>query len=393
MKKAELRDLLKYILKLCMRIILRIYYIFPIDNRKMLFMSTMGKSYSCNPKYIYEAVLKDERFRSYKIYWVFKSPTEWKNVLFKDTKTVNRRNVLLYFYHLLTSKVIVYNCGGFSYAPIRKKQLLIETWHGSPFKSGALEQENKSIASKKGILLADKDIKLYLSQSKFQTDILIRRAHGYSGEVLECGCPRDDIFFNVKEDRIKEIRDKLDLKEKEFIVIYAPTFKGTEDNAVNLNTHYETIDPVLVKNALKDRFGGKWLFATRGHQYGGNLMLEGADLNWSSYPDMQELLLISDILITDYSSSIWDFSLTGKPCFLFVPDIENYRENDRGFLIPFEIWPGIACTGNKELQEEIRAFDDEKYRVRVQDFLKKAVSYEKGNACQQVIEWISKRIK
>lgn len=393
MNKVEIKDILKYFLKLCMRASLKVFYIFPVKNRKILFMSTMGKSYSCNPKYIYEELLQDKRFESYQIIWAFKDPLAWKSYLDLNTITIKKSSIFLYFYHLLTAKVIVYNCGGFSYAPIRNKQLLIETWHGSPFKGGALANEKKSTASKKGILLADKDIKLYLSQSKFQTDILIRMAHGYTGEILECGCPRDDVFFSLNDEQKNAIRKKLNLDRDSHVVIYAPTFKGLEDCAVNLNTRYQTIDPIVVKKAMADRFGGEWLFATRGHQYSGDLTLEGADLDWSSYPDMQELLLVSDVLITDYSSSMWDYSLTGKPCFLFVPDLDEYRDNDRGFLIPFEIWPGLACLSNDSLQDRIKSFDEKKYEKRVHDFLEKAVSYENGTASKQVLDWIYKSLK
>lgn len=392
MNETDLKDTFKYILKICMRICLRVFYIFPINNKKIFFMSTMGKSYSCNPKYIYKRMVFDNRFKDFQIYWAFKNPSLWVHSLDKKTKTIKKSNILAYFYHLLTSKVIIYNCGGFSYAPIRKKQVLIETWHGSPFKGGALANEKKSSASKKGILLADKDIKLYLSQSKFQTDILIRMAHGYSGEILECGCPRDDVFFGDNAKRIEKLRNKFGIKEDDHVVIYAPTFKGTEDSAINLDKRYEIINPELVKKSLSNRFKGNWLFATRGHQYSGDLVLDGADLDWSDYPDMQELLLIADVLITDYSSSMWDFSLTGKPCLLYVPDLEEYKNNDRGFLIPFDIWPGLPCKNNNELAENIEQFDENIYKTHVHNFMEKAVSYEKGTASSQVLDWIANRL-
>lgn len=387
------RDQIKYIIKLCLKNCLKVFWIFPIKKKKVFFMSTMGKSYSCNPKYLYEEMLRDKRFNSYFFIWCFKKPEEIQELPLKNNLMVKKGNYIKYFYYLLTSQIIIYNCGGISYAPIRKKQLLIETWHGSPFKKGGLTQSNKSDASKKGVVMACMDIKLFLTHSKHQTEFAIRNSFGYRGEILECGCPRNDIFFNYTCDDVIRIRRKIFVNKDMKLVLYAPTFRGTEHKATNLTSNYEVINPKQVKSALSAKYGTEWIFATRGHQYGGDLKLEGADLDLSFYPDMQELLLVADVLITDYSSSIWDFALTKKPSYLFVPDVECFENNERGFFTPIDTWPGTIAKSNEELVIRIHDYSQEDYETKIEHFLKESQSYENGTACKQVLTWILNRAK
>lgn len=388
-----MKDFSKLLLKLFLRFVLKIYYIFPISKKRIFFMATMGKGYSCNPKYIYESMIKDSRFIDFEFVWCFLDCDKWKDYFLNssNTKMVSRKNFILYFYYLLTSRVIVYNCGGFSYAPIRKKQFLIETWHGGgAFKKMGLVLNNKSWASKYGIRLASRDIKLFLSSCSYGSENVIRSAMGYNGRILDCGSPRNDLFF--RNNNVANIKKKLGIDNKTKIVLYAPTFKGKEDSAVNIDNSFEIIDPYVIKKTLSNRFGGNWLFLSRGHQYAGELFLNGVDLNVSYYPDMQELLLVSDVLITDYSSSLWDFGLLDKPCFLFTPDLDNYINSERGFFLDIYKWPGLVCKTNSDLISNIKSFDSSKYLNQIHLFYSDIGSYEKGTACNIVLDEIAKEL-
>lgn len=391
-----MRDVLKLFLKYIMRFLLHIYWIFPIHNKKIFFMSTMGKSYSCNPKYLYESMIQDPKFKNSKFIWAFIKPEKWKEN-FKDynnTKLIKKKNYISFFYHLLTAKVIIYNCGGFSYAPIRKKQLLIETWHGGGgFKSVGVAIKGKSNASKKGIEIACNEIKLFLSPAEVTTEKLIKEGFNYKGTVLNSGLPRNDILFHNSKEKCKEIKSKLNIDENAKIILYAPTFKGLEHKAVNINNKFEVINPYLVKEALHNKYGGNWLFFTRGHQYANEINLEGADRDLSDYPDMQELLLISDVLITDYSSSIWDFAFTKKMCILFAPDIKNFEKNERSLCTPFMTWPGIPTFSNDDIIKEIESFDESEYLKKVENYIINLGNYESGIACEKVKEYILKELE
>lgn len=91
----------------------------------------------------------------------------------------------------------------------------------------------------------------------------------------------------------------------------------------------------------------------------------------SFYPDTQELLCAADVLLTDYSSSIWNFGLTSKPCFLFAPDLEKYETSDRGFYTPILEWPGILVEDNDSLINAIENFDEESYKLKLEKHYEK----------------------
>lgn len=384
MNKYEIRDKAKLYTKYVMRIILKFFWFFPIKQRTIFFMANMGKGYLCNPKYIFKSMINSPEFNEYKFVWCFQDPSLVDHTDFdKRTTIIKKKNYLAYFYYLLSSGIVIYNCGGFSYAPIRKKQLLIETWHGGgAFKKVGLVVDNKSISSKRGIQLAMKDVKIFLSSCELATNALIREAMGYEGCVLNSGFPRNDILFHDNTTLKQSIRKRLHVDNDNNIILYAPTFRGDEKHAVEFNTKAETINPVMIKDAFTKKYGGKWTFYTRGHLYSNDIVLSGADGDWSKYPDMQELLLIADVLITDYSSSIWDFAITGKKSFLFVPDLDEYENNERGFLTPFDKWPGIKVTSNIDFVEKILNFSDKELEIKANLFMVDCVSYEKGNACK-----------
>lgn len=395
MNYYRFRDCLKLIIKYVMRTCLKVYWLIPIRKKTIFFMANMGKGYLCNPKYIYESVMADDRYKDYKLIWAFKEPDSIDKKHF-DYRTilVSKKKYIKFFFYLLTSQVVIYNCFGFSYAPIRKHQLLIETGHGGgPFKKVGFSAENKSKASKKGVELSSRDIKLYLSVGKKHAALGIREAMMYKGDILFSGFPRNDIFFcknEVAEFKKTEIRNRLGLKDHQRVVLYAPTFKGDEHHAVCFTENSDLINPKFVKKALSDRFGGEWVFAIRGHQYTQDIELPGSDRDWTSYDDMQELLLIADVLITDYSSSVWDFALTRKPCFLYVPDLDYYSKSERGFWIPIDVWPGIIVNNNSEWNQTIINYDEDEYRNKINEYFLLLGSCENGTACEQVKEYILK---
>lgn len=393
MNKYEIRDEIKLSIKYAMRLFLKSYWLIPIKKNRIFFMANMGKGYLCNPKYIYESMLVDPEYTDYEFVWCLREPGKHRELLNnRKTVLVNRNDYRKYFYYLLTSDIVIYNCGGFSYAPIRKKQFLVETGHGGGLqKKNGFLLSNKSKFSNKGIALASKDIKLWISSSNLQSDMYTRQAMAYHGEILDSGYPRSDLFYHATPEKKKEVRQRLGVAENKKIVLYAPTFKGDEGHAVALSEGVEVIDVHTVKSALEKRFGGEWLFAKRGHQYSQEVDIEMADCDWTKYPDMQEILLIADVLITDYSSCLWDFAIMSKPCFLFVPDLKAYRDKDRGFYIPIEKWAGIMVCKNSEWDTQIEKFDASNYSVVVKDYLDMMGSFEHGSATELVKKRILRR--
>ena len=140
---------------------------------------------------------------------------------------------------------------------------------------------------------------------------------------------------------------------------------------------------------LSERFGGNWSILFRCHYY----IVEDAKnlssdyINASDYPDMQELLYAADMLITDYSSSIWDFSFTGRPCLLYATDLNDYQVS-QGFYSDIHTWPFPLAESNQELLDNIQHFSFDTYTKAIQQHHEDLGSYESGTACWEVLKYI-----
>ncbi len=148
--------------------------------------------------------------------------------------------------------------------------------------------------------------------------------------------------------------------------------------------------------ALQEKFGGEYVVMIRMHKKTKNIALgkelggkpEGKVLyDVTDYPDIQELMLVASIGITDYSSWIYDYVLTRKPGFIFATDLERYNTNT-GFYYPLEETPFPICQSHGQLVEEIRRFDNGKYLQRVEGFLAEKQSVDDGASAKRIVDWI-----
>ena len=184
----------------------------------------------------------------------------------------------------------------------------------------------------------------------------------------------------------KKVRDKYALKETDFVVLYAPTYRGPSDQPYFTSR----IDVDVLKRALGEKFKKDVKICFRGHYYfekeSGNSKF---DRDFSDYPDMQELLCATDMLITDYSSSMWDYSFLYRPCFLFVPDLNDYIES-RGFYTDPYSWGFPICRSNEELADKIEKFDEAEFTAAVKKNHEDFGSYEDGVATEKIVGEIFK---
>lgn len=370
---------LRVYVKRLMRIVCQILAVFPIKNNQILFKAYSGVQYSCNPKYICEYLL-DKHPDELKIVWAFRSPDHYKYLQSKGIKAI-RWLSLYYLYILATSKVIVSNVGGDSALPRRKGQIFIETWHGS----GAYKKGDKNTAKRhqQDAQLSLSAISIFLSGAKSFEKYLIRETLELKDiPVLSVGCPRNDIFFN--KDKIAKASSKI---HKQFsipsdcgIVLYAPTYRN------DLHSMLYEINFSLILEMLERRFHRKFVFGVRLHYIFSKTYFKGKELScidFSAYDDMQELLCASDVLITDYSSCMWDFSLMYRPCFIYATDVDKYIQ-ERDFFTPMDKWPFLIAHDNDELAQNIMKFNEEDYVKRVQEHHKELGCCETGHAAQIV---------
>lgn len=365
--------------------IINMFNCLPIKNNKIFLFSYYGSQYGCNPKYISEYIVKNYPSDKFDIVWAFNDRSSKEHI--QGVRKV-KIMTLKYFYELCTSKVIITNFRTVDMFKKRKNQYYIQTWHSS-LRLKQIEKDAENSLPEHYIKMAKEDSKkcdLLLSGCKYSTDIF-KRAFWYDGEIFEHGTPRNDLLARVDEQYKAEIKKKLNISNDTKLVLYAPTFRKN-DNLEVYNLDYKE-----VLNSLKLKFGGEWRFCVKLHPH---LISKSEQLNYgddvidlTKYDDIQELLAISDVLISDYSSLMFDFGLTKKPCFLYVPDLEEYTNQDRKLYFDIEQLPFINTKSSINLVEKIRDFDKEIYNKELDRFLDSIGSFEHGDACKKLVDRIS----
>ncbi|MCR8893814.1 CDP-glycerol glycerophosphotransferase family protein [Bacteroides sp. ET336] len=370
--------------ELITNLIIFIFSFCPLKRKKILFFSYYGSQYGCNPKYISEYI--QDNSNDYDIVWAFNTPERYSIGGIRKVRYYS----LSFFYELCTAKFIVTNYRMPLFFRKRKRQIYIQTWHSS-LRLKTIEKDAESKLTPEYVKMAKHDSKAIdclLSGCRYSTDIF-KSSFWYDGFILECGTPRNDLFFT----QVSNIRKKIDftysISEHTRIVLYAPTFRK------DYSLDYYNIDYTKLVQALSARFGGEWTVLVRLHphlqQYSRQLLAESNVFDATSYDDIQELLAASDIIISDYSSLMFDFSLTGRPCFLYLPDLEEYTRNDRRLYFDIKKLPYIKAYSNDDLIESIKLFDETNYRNDLIDFNSQIGSFENGTSCQQILYYINNK--
>ncbi|WP_066067728.1 CDP-glycerol glycerophosphotransferase family protein [Neobacillus soli] len=360
----------------------------PIKKNKIFLFSYYGSQYGDSPKYITEYILKSYPKGKFDVVWAFNDLMNKEHLSgFRKVKTMS----LKYFYELCTSKVIVTNFRTTDLFVKRKGQYYIQTWHSS-LRLKQIEKDAECSLPHQYVEMAKKDslkCDLLLSGCEYSTKIF-KRAFWYEGEIFESGTPANDLLFNPGLDVRKTVLERLKLSTDIKIALYAPTFRKDGDISVydlNLNQVIES---------LTQKFGGKWFLLLRLHPHlslvSKKIKSSKNIINVTQYDDVQELMYASDILITDYSSVMFSFLLTKKPCFLYVPDLKSYIENDRRLYFDIKELPFTSAITNEEIKRNIREFSFEGYEEGVSKMLKIINSFEDGNACEKLLNKIEKEI-
>ncbi|MGN0493206.1 MAG: CDP-glycerol glycerophosphotransferase family protein [Acutalibacteraceae bacterium] len=372
-------------MNLLLRILRRMFWIIcralPIDENKIVFQSYYGRGYSDNPKYIAEELRKSAD--NIDFVWVSNGR---ENPVVPENFRVVRFRGFRYIYEISTAKIWVDNSRK-EYCMKKKNQYYMQTWHGG----FTLKKVERAVESE---LEAN-----YVKQAKrdaLQTDVMLSNCNAltkvyredfwYSGEILQKGLPRNDRLFNFCDEEVRQIRNKLGIDEDVHLLLYAPTFRK------NSGLQAYTLNYERCCKALEKRFGGSWKIMLRLHP---NIFAAADNIDFDSryvvnashYPDIQELYMISEFLITDYSSVIFDFALLKRRALFYADDISDYMD-DRGFYFSLFDFPFKVCQNNEELEERISSFDDEKYFEELNAFLSEQNFSDKGTASKAAAEWI-----
>ena len=364
----------------------------PVENDKIVFMHYNNK-YQCNPKYICEEILR----QGLKYDIVFVTSKKLYNsfpVPFPEGVRVVKRNTLEHFLEVASAKVWVENAVNFPWEYIEKKpeQFYINPWHGSMGLKRINVADIESKKWRKAAKIAGQITDVMISNSKFETKVY--RTSFWPDKkvkILEYGHPRNDVFFYDDEKKAeirKKVYEHFELEDDVHTILYAPTFR----NARNLDVYDIDYDRLIA--AAEKRFGGRWVVINRyhfklAHKLESVAALKNNDrvLDGNSYSDIQELMLASDIGITDYSSWICDYILLGRPAFIYARDIEEY-DGERGFYYPLESTPFAVAQNNDEMEANILNFDEDVFAAKQKKFLEDRGCIEDGHAAERVVELI-----
>ena len=393
------RKLNFYIKKMKYRIITRNTN---IDENLIIFASFGGKSYCDSPKAIYNYLINDGKYNNYKFIWAFKDMQkhqfleENRNTKVMDIKSKE------FFKTLGKAKYWIVNYKIQDYIFPRENQVFVQCWHGTPLKRLGcdLEHFNNAMNSISEIRqryhLEASKFSYFISPSKFATEKFIStwdlEKINKTDIIIEEGYPRNDFLINYTKQDIKRIKETLGIDNlNKKIILYAPTYRDNQ-HSTEIGYTYETkVNFDKLKSELSDEyiilFRAHWLVA----QSFNFEKYKDFVIDVSNYDDINELYIVSDMLITDYSSVFFDYANLKRPIIFYMYDLEDYRDNIRGFYLDLEELPGKIVKKEDELIGKIKLLTDKfAYDEKYKKFNKKFNYLDDGQATKRVIEKIFK---
>ena len=377
--------ILRYSKKILMRTLMLPLRMLPLRRNRVVLLNALARNYGDNPKSVAEYLI-DQYPGKLQIIIPVKDPAAYGHLAEKGL-TVVKYNSVKYFYYALTCQVFLTNSGGFSYLPMRKKQYIINTWHGGgAYKKCGLDMYEDTKLFRKDLKLTADKTDVFLSTCQKFTEVISSSLLTPKEIFWEIGMPRNDKMLHPDPAVRQSVRDALGLKDDEKLILFAPTYRKPDDNYFKESIAISYgVDCQRVCKAMQQRFGGTWRFAYRLHPCVTNRDgLPGGDvLDLSDYPDMQELLQAADAMINDFSSSMWDFMLTGRPSFLFAVDLEHYVKTTQVYT-PVSQWPFPSSTNNDDLEKTILEFDEAAYAAACRRHYEDLGGCETGNATKLI---------
>ncbi len=354
-----------------------------INPKRIIFESMWGDKYSCNPRALYEYI--DKNYPEYECIWALKD----SHYPIKGRGKRVRYGSLEYYHYLATAKYLVNNVNFPKNYVKRKGQIEVQTMHGTPLKTFGLEVpgEFPTEALRQEYIDKNKRWNFLLVQGKFMKDKSMD-CFGTPVKILKSGYPRTDVLYNATEEKISALKDKLGIPKGKKVVLYAPTWRIRNK-----------FDMQLDIERFKREFGDTHILLIRIHHFSaaGYKVPEDNEIifDMNKYPSIEDLYIVSDTLITDYSSALFDYAMTGKPMLFYIHDIEDYRDNLRGMYFDIEKEaPGALVYTNDELMTALREPENamKESESRRQKFMDKYVTYESENSCKIIVKKVLKNV-
>lgn len=386
-----MKKVLKKIYLKAMSILGLMFRIFPIKKRRIYFISNDGEKYACNSRALFEYLYKNHRREFDFVYIVNNS--DLKNLLPKGVKTAKFGSIKDYYYYY-TSKILINNFRFAKKYKKRKNQFYIQLWHGSTIAYKMIEKDAENTLSKSYIERAKYDSKNIdcLICGSTSCKKVLDNCFYCNNKTVVTGMPRTDRLINEDEEIKLQTYKNLSLNKHDYVVLYAPTFRDNqpiEDSFLDNNKILKSFKSITNKNVkILYRFHPNIANKVRQLKFPENC------INVTDYFDIQDLIMIADIMITDFSSCAFDMMLAKKPVLIFSSKTENYLNHERGLYIAPKELPFPISNTQDELCCHIEQLNeyDKLCREKLNDFSMKMGIKELGNACEQIYQIIQYNI-
>ncbi len=350
------------------------------DPHRIIFQSMIGKSFGDSPRVLFDRIRNDKRFDGYKFVWAFDDPEKFH---VKGAEKV-KLNSLSYYIETLRAGIWITNVNierGLRYKP--KSTVYLNTWHGVPVKIIGNSQKTRSDYDYS-------DVDFMCCSCEFERNIFIRDFKVRKEATVKCGMPRNDELYHIDAKLIDKYRKELNIPTDKKVILYAPTWRDSSDGGKSYQ-----ISPPIDIDYWQRLLGDEYVMLFRMHHLTTEMM--GITFNdfvrdLSDYPEINKLMIVADILISDYSATIFDYSILERPIISFAYDYEEYSQN-RGF---YENLCDVVCGNVFKTQEDVISHIknmDNKKEIKKAASIKNRYIDTDGQATEACIDFLVKHIK
>lgn len=388
----------KFVRKICKFLYVRFYKYVKTDPKMVLMLSFHGRGYSDNPRAIYEYMLKDPRWEGYKFIWAIKKPRK-KKLQIPGCTIVEYLGVR-YFWYLCRAKFWIFNCKMPVYIRKKEDQVYLQTWHGTPLKRLAHDIDvaedatfyRSEVTFERMANSYDLDVARYnymISPNAFCTDVFQSAFRINKERLIETGYPRNDFITNTTPEEVIALKEKYKIPLDKKVLLYAPTWR---DNSYDDKGYTFELQADFKK--WKSILGDDWVLVFKPHylihtKFDTDEELEGFLYKIPASKEINELYVLADAMVTDYSSVFFDYAILKRPIYFYMYDLDEYANDLRGFYLDIhKDLPGKIYMNEEEMLKNIKngSYDYSK----LTEFNKRFNNHEDGHASERVVDILSK---
>lgn len=343
------------------------------DEHLILFVANVGKSFSGSPYSIFRFIKDDPKYNEYRCVWALNHPEQIQE---EHVETI-KFDTIHYFLTALKAKYWVTDVNIERSLRFKsKKTIYLNTWHGVALKKIGNDDANSG--------RYDYSTIDYLCVSgSYDKKVFKSALNATQNSFLECGMPRNDSLFGVTEKQKWMLRSKLGIPKEKKVILYAPTWRDSTNNG-------KSFDLKVPVHFLKwrDVLGEQYMVLFRAHDRTTKVMDISFDdfvIDCSKYEPLNDLLIVSDILITDYSSIVFDYSILAKPFICFGYDYDQYVEERGTYFDAAQVYPQGMFKSEDEVLEQILSMDYEEECKKTRTLNSMFMEYSKGKATETCV--------